>query len=210
MERAKNVLEFYVLCNKLKDVVRTGWKDWNVTRDRVESIAEHIYGTQMLALAMHSEYNYDLDIYKVIYMLATHELEEIIIGDLTQFQISREEKEKIGREAVEKVLSSLENKEFIKNIVEEFNEKKTPEAKFAYHIDKLECDIQCKLYDEENCVDVHDVRNKLNFHDPEVEKMLDEGKTWSEMWMTFGQRRYGYDEHFMEVSEYAKENRIKK
>lgn len=40
-------------------------------------------------------------------MLALHELEEIVIGDLTQFQISREEKARLGHEAVRDVLSPL-------------------------------------------------------------------------------------------------------
>ena len=84
-QKIKNVLNFYVLCNKLKDIVRTGWMNWHVERERVESIAEHIYGVQMLALAIYSEFQYDIDIQKVIYMLAIHELEETIIGDLTQF-----------------------------------------------------------------------------------------------------------------------------
>ena len=35
----ESVVKYYVLCNKLKDVIRTGWKDWNVTKDRVESVA---------------------------------------------------------------------------------------------------------------------------------------------------------------------------
>ena len=206
--KAKNVLEFYVLCNKLKNVIRTGWTDWHVSKDRVESVAEHVYGTQMLAIAMYSEYEYDFDIKKVLYMLAIHELEEILIGDLTQFQISREEKAKLGHEAIEKVLSTLTDKNDIKSIILEFDERMTNEAKFAYYCDKLECDIQCKLYDEEGCVDVHDVRNKLNFHDKDVEKMLDDGYSWSKLWMTFGQRRYNYDENFLSISEYAKKNRI--
>ena len=69
MSKEENVLRYYVLCNKLKDIVRTGWKDWHVKRERIESIAEHIYGTQMLAIAMKSEYQYDIDIEKVILML---------------------------------------------------------------------------------------------------------------------------------------------
>ena len=83
MEKVKKVLNYYVLCNKLKNVIRTGWKIWNVKKDRLESIAEHVYGVQMLAIAMYSEYKYDIDIKKVIFMLAIHELEEIYIGDLT-------------------------------------------------------------------------------------------------------------------------------
>ncbi len=210
MERAKNVIEFYTFCNKLKSVIRTGWMDWHVNKDRLESVAEHVFGAQMLAIAMYSEYKYEIDFNKVLYMIAVHELEEILIGDLTQFQISREEKTKLGHEAVKKVLEPLSNKDYINSIVLEFDERKTPEADFAYHIDKLECDIQCKLYDESNCVDVHDVRNKLNFHDADVEKMLDEGKSWSEMWLYFGQKKYNYDKNFLEVSNYTKDNKISK
>ena len=92
MSKEQNVINYYVICNKLKNVIRTGWKDWNVNRERLESVAEHIYGVQMLALAMKSEYQYDIDIMKVILMLAIHELGETIIGDLTQFQISKTEK----------------------------------------------------------------------------------------------------------------------
>ena len=62
--KEQKVLEFYVLCNKLKNVIRTGWIEWNVKRERIESIAEHVYGVQMLALAMYSEYKED---YKPIY-----------------------------------------------------------------------------------------------------------------------------------------------
>ena len=72
MTKAENVVKFYVLCNKLKNVIRTGWKDWHVNRDRLESVAEHIYSVQMLAIAMNSEYKYDVDIFKVIMMLAVH------------------------------------------------------------------------------------------------------------------------------------------
>lgn len=54
MSKAQNVVRYYVLCNKLKDVIRTGWKNWNVKRERLESVAEHIYGVQMLAIAIQS------------------------------------------------------------------------------------------------------------------------------------------------------------
>jgi putative hydrolase of HD superfamily len=137
MSKEKNVLDYYILCNKLKNVVRTGWLNWNVKRERVESIAEHVYGVQMLALAMKSEYEYDIDIMKVIYMLAIHELGETIIGDLTQFDIDKKEKEKIEHEAVHKILSSLIDGDKIEELFLEFDEHKTKEAMFAYECDKL-------------------------------------------------------------------------
>ena len=76
----------------MKNVIRTGWKHWEVKKDRLESVAEHIFGVQMLAIAMKSEYQYDIDIMKVIFMIAIHELWESVIWDLTEFDISREEK----------------------------------------------------------------------------------------------------------------------
>lgn len=208
MSKETNVIRYYVLCNKLKDVIRTGWKDWNVERQRVESVAEHIFGVQMLAIAMYSEYKYNIDISKVILMLAVHELEEIYIGDLTQFQISREAKEKLGRDAVCKVLGDMVCSEEIADLILEFDERKTNEAKFAYHCDKLECDLQSKLYDEEGCVDLTKQEGNKTFYDATVQELFKTEKTWSGMWLAFGQDKYSYDENFKAISDYAKMNSI--
>ena len=168
MQKTESVVKFYVLCNKLKKVVRTGWKDWGVSSERVESVAEHIYGTQMLGLAMWSEFGYDIDISKVIKILAIHELEETVIGDLTQFQIDKKEKEKIGHIAVKNILKDLINGEEIESLILEFDARQTPEAQFAYQCDKLECDLQCKIYDEENCVDLSSQENNSTAKDENV------------------------------------------
>lgn len=196
MEKEENVIKYYVLCNKLKNVIRTGWKDWNVEKKRIESVVEHIFGVQMLAIAMKSEYQYDIDIYKVIYMLAVHELEEIYIGDLTQFELSREEKKKIGHKAVSEILDCLIDKKEIESMILEFDDRKTNEAKFAFQCYKLECDLQCRLYDEENCVDLNNQESNTTFKDPRVQKFLKKGMSWSEMWLKYGQESYDYDKNF--------------
>ena len=210
MSSEQNVIEFYTLCNKLKDVIRTGWKDWAVKRNRVESVAEHIYGVQMLAIAMWSEYKYDIDLKKVLFMLAVHELEEIVIGDLTIFDIDRKTKKEIGHSAVEKILKNLTSKQEIQDLVFEFDERKSKEAIFAYQCDKLEADIQCKLYDEENCVDLETQENKISDKEKEVKNLLKEYNSWSKMWLKFGQQKYKYDENFLKVSNYVINNKISK
>lgn len=209
-KREKSVVEYYVMCNKLKNIIRTGWKDWNVERDRIESVAEHVFGVQMLALAMYSQFEYDIDILKVILMLAVHELEEIKIGDLTCFQISKEEKEKLGHEAIEEVLKDLITKDKIKNLILEFDEGKTKEARFAYHCDKLECNLQCKIYDEENCVNLRNQNNNSTFFDEKVQRLLkEENNSWSSMWFEFDRNKYEDDENFIKVLDYVKNNKIK-
>ena len=210
MKKEEKVINYYVLCNKLKNVIRTGRKDWNVQRERLETVAEHIFGVQMLAIAMKSEYNYDVDMMKVIFMIAIHELWETIIWDLTEFQVSREEKEKIEHEAVHKILNDLVDGEEIEKIFLEFDGHKTKEANFAYQCDKLECDLQCKLYDEEWCVDLNQQQSCNAIENERVQKLLKENKTWSEMWLQYDMENIPYDENFKEIIRYALNNKISK
>ena len=187
MSREENVINFYIICNRLKNTIRTGWIDWNVKRDRLESVAEHIYSTQMLAI---------------------HELGETIIGDLTLFQISKEEKEQIEHEAVFKILDGLVDKEYIKELFLEFDSQKTKESIFAYQCDKLECDLQSKLYDIEGCIDLNNQKGNTTMNNPTVKKLLDNGDSFSDMWLKFGQKKYPYDDNFRSVSSYMIGNKL--
>ena len=76
--------------------------------------------------------------------------------------------------------------------------------------DKLECDLQCKLYDEEGCVDLNkqDVNNALN--NKIVHDLLTSGASWSEMWLKFGQQIYPYDDNFRSISNYAMTHKLRK
>ena len=208
IDKAKNVIDYYVLCAKLKNIIRSGWKNWNVSRNRLESVAEHVYGTGHLAIAMWSEYKYDLDIAKVMMMLTVHELEEIIIGDLTEWDATKEEKSKHGYEAIKLILGNLLQKEQIKQLIVEFEEQKTKEAIFAFQCDKLECDIQSKLYDEEGCVDLTKQENNPAFNDPYIQELLKNKGSWSGMWLEFSRNKFPYDINFTEVSNYVENNNI--
>ena len=202
MNREENVVNFYILCNRLKNIIRTGWINWNVNKERLESVAEHIYSTQMLALAMKSEYEYDIDIMKVIYMLAIHELGETVIGDLTLFQISNEDKEKIEHEAVSKILGGLLDGDYIKELFFEFDSHNTKESLFAYQCDKLECDLQSKIYDLEGYVDLNNQDDNTIMESKDVKELLENGNSFSDMWLKFSQEKYPYDDNFRSVSSY--------
>ena len=164
----------------------------------------------MLALAMKSEYSYDIDIMKVISMLAVHELGETVIGDLTQFDISKEEKEIIEHEAVSKILSGILDGKEIENLFLEFDSHSTKEAMFAYMCDKLECDLQCKLYDEEGCVDLNKQDGNNTLNNKIVHELLASGASWPEMWLKFGQQIYPYDDNFRSISNYAITHKLRK
>lgn len=157
MEKLKilNILDTYYDLTKLKNKKRQGWIYWNVTADRIESIAEHIFGAEQLAWLIYSEAELDLDIYKVISMLSLHETEEITIGDITPFdKVSREEKKRRGHLAIEETFKKLSKSDMMINLIKEFDAGETKEAKFAVMCDKLECDLQVKKYYEQGFVSI--------------------------------------------------------
>lgn len=143
----QKTFELYCLANRLKDVVRTGWKRWAVERERVESIAEHVYGSIMLAVAIISNSDIkNLDVQKVVTMLALHETEEILIGDLTYMDKEYKNKRQMGEEAVAKIFAGCDNSESFLKLIAEYNQNQTNEAKFAHMCDHMEGILQAYLY----------------------------------------------------------------
>lgn len=152
-DKIKTIIDYYILTNKLKDVIRSGWKAWGVKRARVESVAEHIYGTCMLAVAIWSETLPEVNLAEVLMMLALHETEEIIIGDITPYD--KEEKQKIkanGEKAVLAIFKDLIAKDVYFKLVHDFDTLATKEAVFARKCDKLESDLQARLYSDEGAL----------------------------------------------------------
>ena len=93
MEKSNSIIKFYLYANSLKEKIRTGWIEIGIAKKRLESVAEHVYGCLMLALSIDSEYELKLDMYKVLKMLSLHELEEILMGDITlRGSITKQEK----------------------------------------------------------------------------------------------------------------------
>jgi len=147
MSDVQKIIDLYFVTNKLKNVLRQGWIYWKVEETRVESIAEHIYGTLMLAVSICANTSQDVDLYKVALMLALHEVEELVIGDITMFDTKRlASKKEDGKRAVEKVFENCANKQEFLDVIAEFEDCKTKEAKFAKACDKFEADLQAYLY----------------------------------------------------------------
>ena len=207
-KKIKDIMSFYALCSKLKDTIRKGPLTWNANRKRIESVAEHIYGVQMLAISIYYQFGYKLDLNKVIYMLAIHELEEIEIGDLAFYETTKEDKLEKGKNATDLILKDLIGKEEISKLLDEYNERKTDEAIFAYHCDKLECDVQMKLYDQEGCFDLNNQPNNPIIDLPSVKKVLYSENSISNAWIEFDRSKFEDDPVFIEIINWLKDNNI--
>lgn len=196
----KNIINFYVLANKLKEKVRTGWIEIGINKERLESVAEHIYGCLILAIAIDSEYKLDLDMYKVLKMLALHELEEIKMGDLTlRSGITKEEKIELGKKCVKDVTDGLFKQNEIEQLLDEFNAQLTKEAIFCYHIDKIECDFQAKVYDLQGAFSYEKAKEDLPFYGDRAGEIEEKVKTASDFWIEYHKSKYEDDEIFKEL-----------
>ena len=210
-EKIQKLIQFYLLATSLKDKIRTGWKTWNIDRQRVESVAEHIYGTCILAIAIDSEFDLEIDIYIVVMMLVLHEIEEVKIGDLTPFdKITQEEKRKIGKQAVEEVLAPLTKGINYIELIEEFEKLETKEAKFAKMCDKLEADIQAKIYCEENAIKMNDDKNAHLLQDERIKGLINKGaKSVADLYIEYD--RPVFTEEIVEhIADYIKNNNLLK
>ncbi len=210
-QKIKNLLQFYLLATELKDKIRSGWKVWSIDRERIESVAEHIYGTCILAISIDSQFKLEIDLHKVIMMLVLHEIEEIRIGDLTPFdKQTQEERRALGKQAVEEVLNSLDKKVQYMELIEEFEEMKTKESLFAKMCDKLEADIQSKIYCEEGCMNIEKEENQPLLEDKRIQRLLNEGaKSIADLFIENDRPIYT-EKVFENIADYVKNSELLK
>lgn len=202
MGKVNNIIRFYQLANQLKHKIRTGWIEIKISKDRLESVAEHIYGTLILAIGIDSEYDIRLNMEKILKMLTLHELEEILMPDYTlRSGITPEEKIRQGKESVKEVVKGLMQEKEIENLLDEFNERNTKEAIFCYHIDKIECDFQAKLYDLEGVFDKEEAKKDLVYYGEEGKEIEKIAKNASDYWIEFDRKLYADDKIFEELLE---------
>lgn len=196
ISKYNEVLKFYYKNSRLKNKVRSGWdrNHWNVKTERPERISEHVVGTMGLAIAMQTQFGYDIDLDKVLKMLAIHEIGEILIGDITPFDgITPLEKQKMEHQAMSDVLGNLTDKQDLLDLLFEFDKRESNEARFAYFCDKMEADLQSKLYQDRGMHrSLDEQKNNAVFRTGVARKLIDEGAEIAfDIW-------YGYDKHIYE------------
>lgn len=207
----KSSIEFYIMATKIKNKLRSGWNDehWNISCERRESVAEHVYGTCILAISLYPYYDTKINLDKVLKMLIIHELSENLIQDFTPAEnISKEEKLKLEHEAILKVIGEFVNKNELIDLILEFDECKTPEARFAFQCDKLEADIQSKIYQDKNQHhSLDDLPNNVAMNSSKVQEIIRNGaQTAFDVWYEYDKKLYDENSIFKEALDYIKTN----
>lgn len=207
------VLRFYLLNQTLKQKERSGWDKthWNIKTSHIERISEHVFGTISLALALDSEFDFNINIDEVLETLTLHEIGEILIGDITPFDnITPEQKAEIEHKAMSNVLGNLNCKNRVLNLLCSFDAKSTKNAEFALWCDKLEADLQSKIYQEKKLHrPLNDNPNNIVLKSPKVEQMIKDGATTAfDIWYEWDKDKFTESPTFVKTLRYIKENRL--
>lgn len=130
-------LEFIKETDKLKSIFR---KTRILDNTRHENDAEHSWHLAMMAVILSKYSNAPIDVNKAVKMVLVHDLPEIYAGDIMVYNKKQGEISKEDSEAADRIFGMLPQPqgEELKALWREFEEKKTPEAKFAAAIDRLE------------------------------------------------------------------------
>ena len=137
-ERLKKQLDFILEIDKEKNVLRqTHLSD----HGRRENDAEHAWHMAIMAYLLKEYSNEPIDVAKVMIMCLIHDVVEIDAGDTYAYDAEGLKTQKAREEAAKERIYSLlpdDQKQDLQALFDEFEERKTPEAKFARALDNLQ------------------------------------------------------------------------
>jgi putative hydrolases of HD superfamily len=138
MERLGQQLGFITEITRLKGVLR---QTVLAGLDRRENSAEHSWHVALMAVTMAEHAPAGTDISRVTAMLLAHDLVEIDAGDLFVYADDTQQarQQQAERAAADRIFALLppDQAASLRALWDEFEERRTPEAKFARAIDRL-------------------------------------------------------------------------
>lgn len=192
--RRHDILEFLMLADRLKSVVRradTG------DRTRRENSAEHSWHVALCALVLSAETSIEVDIGRVLSLIVVHDLVEIYAGDTPAYDHAAKATEREREdEAARRLFAGLPHglRAHIEALRREFDAGATLEARFALACDRLQGFMQNVLTDgsawraqRTRRADTYTRMHATRSADPELAALLDilyeradQAQLWSE------------------------------
>ena len=139
MERLEEQIRFTREIDRLKGVLR---QTMLAGPGRRENSAEHSWHLAVMALALGEHAPAGTDIGRVTAMVLVHDLVEIDAGDLFVYadaarQARQEEAERVAADRIFALLPG-DQAASVRGLWDEFEERRTPEARFARALDRLQ------------------------------------------------------------------------
>ena len=167
---SESLLEFFRAAGKLKTVARQGWVDRGIPD--AESVADHTFRAMVMAWVLGARAG--LDTNRLLKLMLLHDLPEAEAGDATpygevlasaddlaasvprwrdlvspeQFAAAKRAKRAVEEQAAERLAAMLPDVlgAELAELWLDYTERRSPEARFAAQIDKLEAALQAIEY----------------------------------------------------------------
>jgi putative hydrolase of HD superfamily len=140
-----NLIDFVKFTHQIRQVKRAIVLD----DDAHENDMEHQYQMAVTALFIIDINNLKLDKYKCMALGLVHDTVEVYAGDISFFAANKDLNVKAQQEkdAVKKIKTNWPTNTTMHELIDEYESRKTPEAKFVYALDKLVPEINNYLYE---------------------------------------------------------------
>jgi putative hydrolase of HD superfamily len=118
-----------------------------------------------------------LDTNRVIRLALLHDFGEIYAGDIIPAdEISRVEKVRREQEGVAQVLAKLPQGERYLALWAEYEQQRSPEARFVRQIDRLEMALQASVYEQQGLADLSEFFDSVRefLSEPQLQTILEE------------------------------------
>jgi putative hydrolase of HD superfamily len=136
-KRLEQQIRFIIEIDKLKSISR---RTYLIDSNRNENTAEHSWHLAMMAMLLAEYSNEPLDVSRVIKMVLIHDIVEIDAGDTFVYDSAamagKEERERVAADRLFGILPADQGGE-LRRLWDEFEARITPEARFAYALDRL-------------------------------------------------------------------------
>ncbi len=137
MTRFDQQLQFILEIDKLKHVYR---RSFLIDLSRTENSAEHSWHVAILAMLLAEYSDNRLESSRVIKMMLLHDIVEIDAGDTFLYdEQATQQKAELEEKAAQRLFGLLPQDQAteFRDLWREFEERKTPEARFARGLDRL-------------------------------------------------------------------------
>lgn len=135
--RLRQQIEFIIEIDKLKEILR---RTYVMSGSRLENSAEHSWQLAVMAILLAEHANEPVDICHVVKMALVHDIVEIDAGDTYCYdevaELDKAEREQRAADRVFGLLPADQARE-LRGLWEEFEERSTPNARFAAALDRL-------------------------------------------------------------------------
>ncbi len=187
---------YFLTYDMLGDLKRSGPVQWRVNRFRTEDVKDHTLDLIVMIRLLKPYLPSNIDLSKMIDYALFHDNEEVITGDITGFEgVSKEEKERVNKIAMDYLIKEYNSIMNIENSLEDYEDKTNIEAKIVYMLDKLCSCIPFLKYDAEQKIDMDDpnIIESLR-NNPGVVKLKEQGLSLGEIFYVWHLRKVNFSE----------------